>query len=80
MVKTLYKGMLVLGINRQEMEHLQQGQPLHIKLVDLDERLKGQQVMIIPGESDEQLAAAAKKAAELLKAGRPASSRIILPN
>lgn len=67
MVKAHFKKMLILGINRQEMEHLTSGQPLHIKLDDLDPRLKGQFVVIIPGETDEQLAKAAKEAERLMQ-------------
>lgn len=55
MVKLRHKGLLVLGINRKEMDMLREGAPLPVPLGDLHESLKGQMVMIIPGESDVSL-------------------------
>lgn len=80
MVKMHYKRMLCLGINRQELEHLQQGQPLHIKLDDLDPRMKGQLVVIIPGESDKVLKAAVEEAGRMMQDGRTPDNRIIRVN
>lgn len=74
MVKAHYKKMLILGLNRKELEHLQHGQPMYIKLDDVDPRMKGQFVVIIPGENDQQLVAAAQEAERLLKErARPGS-------
>lgn len=57
MVKMRHKGLLVLGLNRKEMEMLtQHGAPLDIPLDDLSDKLKGQRVMIIPGEDNDKLA------------------------
>lgn len=80
MVKAHYKKMLILGLNRRELEHLKEGQPMYIKLDDIDPRMKGQLVVIIPGENDQQLVAAAREAERLLKDGQKPASRIILPN
>ncbi len=55
MVKLKHRGLLVLGINRKEMEALREGMPLPVPLVDLDPKLKGQMIMIIPGEDDQAL-------------------------
>lgn len=55
MVKLRHKGLLVLGITREEMNMLRDGAPLDIPLADLGAALKGQHVMIIPGESNETL-------------------------
>ena len=54
-VKMRHKGLLVLGINRKEMELFREGAPLPVPLGDLHESLKGQMVMLIPGESDSSL-------------------------
>lgn len=56
MVKLKHKGLLVLGINRKELKALvEEGQPLPVPLEDLDPKLKGQMVMIMPGEDDQAL-------------------------
>lgn len=55
MVKLKHKGLLVLGINRKEMEMMREGAPLPVPLGDLDPKLKGQMVMLIPGEDDKAL-------------------------
>lgn len=55
MVKLKHRGLLVLGVNRKEMEGLREGMPLPIPLEDLDPKLKGQMVLIIPGEDDQAL-------------------------
>lgn len=55
MVKLRHKGLLVLGLTREEMSQLRDGAPLDIPLGDLGPALKGQHVMIIPGENNESL-------------------------
>ncbi len=55
MVKLRHKGLLVLGVTRHEMDQLREGRPLDIPLGDLGAALKGQRVMIIPGENNESL-------------------------
>lgn len=53
MVKLKHKGLLVLGITRDEMNALRDGFPLTIPLEDVG--LKGQQVLIIPGPDNRAL-------------------------
>lgn len=55
MVKLRHKGLLVLGINRKEMEMFREGAPLPVPLADLHPSLKGQMVLLIPGEDDAAL-------------------------
>lgn len=55
MVKMRHKGLLVLGITREELQHLREGAPMPIPLADLHESLKGQMVMLIPGENNDSL-------------------------
>lgn len=55
MVKLKHRGLLVIGINKKELEMLREGAPLPVSLADLDEKLKGQMVMLIPGEDDKYL-------------------------
>lgn len=55
MVKLRHKGLLVLGMTRSEMDQLREGRPLDIPLGDLHASLKGQRIMVIPGETNESL-------------------------
>lgn len=55
MVKLRHKGLLVLGINKKELDMLMEGAPLPVPLGDLDQKLRGQMVMLIPGRDDNQL-------------------------
>jgi hypothetical protein len=55
MVKLKHKGLLVIGINKKEMELMREGAPIPVSLVDLDPKLKGQMIMIIPGSDDQYL-------------------------
>lgn len=55
MVKMRHKGLLVIGMNKKELEMLTEGAPLPIPLGDLHASLKGQMIMIIPGKDDESL-------------------------
>jgi nitrate reductase NapAB chaperone NapD len=55
MVKLRHKGLLVLGVAKEELDALRDGMPLPIPLADLHESLKGQMVIIIPGKDNEQL-------------------------
>lgn len=55
MVKLRHKGLLVLGMTRIEMDQLREGRPLDIPLADLSPSLKGQRIMIIPGEDNASL-------------------------
>ena len=55
MVKLRHKGLLVLGINKKELDALRDGAPLPIELVDLHPSLKGQHILIIPGSDDKML-------------------------
>lgn len=54
-VKLRHKGLLVLGLNKEELDALREGQPLPVPLGDLAPALKGQMVMIIPGKDNHQL-------------------------
>lgn len=72
MVRLEYKNLIVLGIVPSELEHLKQGQPLNILL---ESNLF---VVIIPGESNEALAKAAKEAADLLEANSKDKSKKII--
>lgn len=69
MVKLRHKGLLVLGINRKELELLSEGAPLPVALGDLDEKLKGQMVMIIPGEDNDKLKAMLNRVADAYENG-----------
>lgn len=53
MMKLKYKGLLTLGLNPKEFEHLRTGNPLTVRLDDLG--LKGQVVVLITGASDEAM-------------------------
>ncbi len=55
MVKLKHKALLVLGITREELAALRDGQPLPVPLEDLSPKLKGQMVMLVPGEDNTQL-------------------------
>jgi hypothetical protein len=55
MVKMRHKGLLVLGITRQELNALREGAPLPVSLSDLHPSLKGQNVLLIPGEDNRSL-------------------------
>lgn len=55
MVKLKHKALLVLGITRRELEMLIEGAPIPVPLSDLGEKMKGQMVMLIPGENNEAL-------------------------
>lgn len=55
MVKLRHKGLLVLGLNKEELGALRDGQPLPVPLEDLSPTLKGQMVLLIPGEDNRQL-------------------------
>lgn len=55
MVKMRHKGLLVLGVTREELNALRDGAPIPIPLEDLHPSLKGQMVMLIPGENNESL-------------------------
>lgn len=55
MVKLRHKGLLVIGMTRQEMQALIEGAPIHVPLVDLHPSLKGQAVIVLPGEDNQQL-------------------------
>jgi type II secretory pathway component PulF len=55
MVKLRHKGLLVLGITRKELDALREGAPIPVPLGDLHESLKGQLVMLIPGEDNGSL-------------------------
>lgn len=55
MVKLKHRGLLVLGINKKELHAMVEGAPLPVPLEDLDPKLKGQMVMLIPGEDDQAL-------------------------
>jgi hypothetical protein len=55
MVKLRHKGLLVLGLTKRELEMLCEGAPIPVPLDDLHESLKGQMVMLIPGQDDQAL-------------------------
>ena len=55
MVKLRHKGLLVLGITKRELEMLVEGAPMPVPLSDLGPALKGQMVMLIPGQDDQSL-------------------------
>lgn len=53
MVKLKHKGLLVLGITKRELEMLTEGAPLPVLLEDVG--LKGQTIMIMPGQDNDSL-------------------------
>lgn len=53
MVKLKHRSLLVMGITKQEQEALREGKPLPVTLEDVG--LKGQMILIIPGEDNDQL-------------------------
>lgn len=55
MVKLRHRGLLVLGITREELNMLREGMPMPVKLDDMHSSLKGQMIMLIPGENNESL-------------------------
>lgn len=69
MVKMRHKGLLVLGVNKQELEALRDGQPAIVPLGDLHASLKGQMIIIIPGEDNEKLEKLMNKIADAYENG-----------
>lgn len=69
MVKMRHKGLLVLGITRQEMNALREGAPLPISLADLHPSLKGQNILLIPGEDNKALERVMNQAATAYENG-----------
>lgn len=55
MVKLKHKGLLVLGITAQELELMREGAPIPVPLDDLGASVKGQMVMLIPGQDNTSL-------------------------
>lgn len=53
MVKLKHKGLLVIGITKRELEMLTEGAPLPVLLEDVG--LKGQAIMLMPGQDNEGL-------------------------
>lgn len=53
MVKLKHKGLLVLGMTKPEQDAFREGQPLPVELSDVG--LKGQMILLIPGEDNDQL-------------------------
>jgi type II secretory pathway component PulF len=68
-VKLRHKGLLVLGITRDELLALREGQPLPVPLGDLHESLKGQMVLLIPGEDNGKLNDVMQKVANAYEQG-----------
>ncbi len=69
MVKLRHKGLLVLGITRRELDALREGAPIPVPLGDLHESLKGQLVMLIPGEDNGSLERVMKTVASAYENG-----------
>lgn len=69
MVKLRHKGLLVLGITRMELDQLREGAPIPIMLGDLSPALKGQCVMLIPGENNPTLERILRKVADAYENG-----------
>lgn len=82
MVKLRHKGLLVLGMTRSEMEQLREGRPLDIPLGDLHASLRGQRVMIIPGENNDTLKSTMDRVADAYSNGATSPIEIVkaLPN
>jgi hypothetical protein len=74
MVKMRHKGLLVLGITRQEMSALRDGAPLPVPLEDVG--LKGQHVLIIPGEDNAALNRVMQMAAQAYDNGATSTIEI----
>jgi hypothetical protein len=55
MVKLRHKGLLVLGITKDELERMREGAPIPVPLADLHPSLKGQMVMLVPGHDNASL-------------------------
>lgn len=53
MVKLKHKGLLILGITKRELEMMVEGAPIPIQLTDVG--LKGQMIMLMPGQDDQSL-------------------------
>lgn len=69
MVKLKHKGLLVLGITKEELQALLEGQPLPVPLGDLSDKLRGQMVMLIPGKDNTQLKGLMEKVASAYENG-----------
>ena len=69
MVKLRHRGLLVLGITKEELDALREGMPLPVPLADLHESLKGQMVMLIPGQDNLQLSGLMNKIADAYENG-----------
>lgn len=80
MVKLKHKGLLVLGLTKQEQEALREGKPLPVSLEDLG--LKGQMILLIPGEDNEQLKRTMEQVADAYQNGATSVIEIAkaLPN
>lgn len=77
MVKLRHKGLLVLGINKEELEMLREGAPLPVPLADLHPSLKGQMVMLIPGHNNMQLKRLMEQIADAYENGATSPIEIV---
>ncbi len=68
-VKLRHKGLLVLGLTKEELDALREGQPLPVPLGDLHESLKGQMVIVIPGKDNAQLKGLMERIADAYENG-----------
>lgn len=75
MVKMRHKGLLVLGLTRQEMNAMREGAPLPVPLEDLG--LKGQHVLLIPGEDNAALNRVMQMAAQAYDNGATSTIEIV---
>lgn len=67
MVKLKHKGLLVMGITKQEQEALRDGKPLPVSLEDLG--LKGQMILLVPGEDNDSLKKTMEQVADAYQNG-----------
>jgi hypothetical protein len=65
MVKLKFKGCLTLGITRRELQEFTAGRPIIVELEDVG--LKGQRILLIPGEDDQQLYRIMSEAATVIE-------------
>jgi hypothetical protein len=75
MVKLKHSSLLVLGMTKLELERFREGMPLDIPLDDVG--LKGQRILLIPGEDNDTLLQLMKKIADAYENGATSPIEII---
>jgi len=80
MVKLKHKGLLVIGITKRELEMMTEGAPIPVQLTDVG--LKGQMIMLMPGQDDQSLLKVMNMVADAYENGATSPIEIVktIPN